>query len=229
MRADLPTAYPDYFAKNPAYQRLRRAGRAHRRGAERAELGRAIWQTFRDAYSESVIFGKKPVPDAFSAAAEKVDQLAAGPDATAHAAAAAHGRARTGGLGRRGRPRRAARSRVAAVLGRHPVGLRPGRAVRRLHRRGLRLPARLRRLHVASTTTSSPRPVRPSTGRSSGCDNYSAVLTDPAVRRSFGNIGVFLLINVPLTVVLSLLLAIALNRRRSGPGRSSGSASTCRT
>jgi multiple sugar transport system substrate-binding protein len=37
----------------------------------------AIWQAFRDAYSESVIFGKKPVPDAFSAAAEKADQLAA--------------------------------------------------------------------------------------------------------------------------------------------------------
>jgi multiple sugar transport system substrate-binding protein len=38
----------------------------------------AIWQAFRDAYSESVIFGKKPVPDAFSAAAQKVDQLASG-------------------------------------------------------------------------------------------------------------------------------------------------------
>jgi multiple sugar transport system substrate-binding protein len=38
----------------------------------------AIWQAFRDAYSESVIFGKKPVPDAFSGAAQKVDQLASG-------------------------------------------------------------------------------------------------------------------------------------------------------
>jgi multiple sugar transport system permease protein len=44
-----------------------------------------------------------------------------------------------------------------------------------------------------------------------GLDNYTAVLTDPAVRRSFLNILVFLLINVPLTVGLSLLLATALN------------------
>ncbi len=44
-----------------------------------------------------------------------------------------------------------------------------------------------------------------------GLDNYTAVLTDPAVRRSFLNILVFLVINVPLTVALSLLLATALN------------------
>ena len=45
-----------------------------------------------------------------------------------------------------------------------------------------------------------------------GLDNYRAVLTDPAVRRAFRNIVIFLVINVPLTVVLSLVLAIALNR-----------------
>src|SRR3954452_8759679 len=44
-----------------------------------------------------------------------------------------------------------------------------------------------------------------------GFQNYATVLSDPAVRRSFVNVGVFLLINVPLTVVLSLLLAYALN------------------
>lgn len=44
-----------------------------------------------------------------------------------------------------------------------------------------------------------------------GFENYASVLSDPAVRRSFANIGIFLLINVPLTVVLSLLLAYALN------------------
>ncbi|TCN44313.1 multiple sugar transport system permease protein [Kribbella orskensis] len=44
-----------------------------------------------------------------------------------------------------------------------------------------------------------------------GFDNYVTVLTDPAVRRSFVNVGIFLLINVPLTVVLSLGLANALN------------------
>lgn len=44
-----------------------------------------------------------------------------------------------------------------------------------------------------------------------GFDNYSAVLGDEAVRRSFRNVAVFLLINVPLTVALALLLATALN------------------
>ena len=44
-----------------------------------------------------------------------------------------------------------------------------------------------------------------------GFDNYVTVLSDPAVRRSFVNVGIFLVINVPLTVVLSLGLANALN------------------
>jgi multiple sugar transport system permease protein len=45
-----------------------------------------------------------------------------------------------------------------------------------------------------------------------GLDNYITVLSDPAVRRSFANIAIFLIINVPLTVGLSLILANALNR-----------------
>ncbi|WP_262404311.1 sugar ABC transporter permease [Clavibacter sp. MX14-G9D] len=45
-----------------------------------------------------------------------------------------------------------------------------------------------------------------------GLDNFRTVLGDPAVIRSFGNVGVFLLINVPLTVVLSLVLATALDK-----------------
>jgi multiple sugar transport system permease protein len=44
-----------------------------------------------------------------------------------------------------------------------------------------------------------------------GIDNYTAVLGDSAVRQAFRNILVFLVINVPLTVGLSLLLATALN------------------
>ena len=47
--------------------------------------------------------------------------------------------------------------------------------------------------------------------RSWGSQNYATVLSDPDVRRSFLNVGIFLVINVPLTVVLSLLLATALN------------------
>ena len=45
-----------------------------------------------------------------------------------------------------------------------------------------------------------------------GLENFQEVLSDPAVIRSFGNVGIFLLINVPLTVVLSLVLATALNK-----------------
>jgi len=44
-----------------------------------------------------------------------------------------------------------------------------------------------------------------------GLDNYVTVLGDPDVQRSFRNILVFLVINVPLTVALSLVLATALN------------------
>ncbi|MGD9957926.1 carbohydrate ABC transporter permease [Nocardioides sp.] len=44
-----------------------------------------------------------------------------------------------------------------------------------------------------------------------GFENYATVLGDPAVRRSFVNVAEFLVINVPLTVALSLALASALN------------------
>ena len=44
-----------------------------------------------------------------------------------------------------------------------------------------------------------------------GLDNYRTALSDPAVRRSFLNVIEFLVINVPLTVVMALVLATALN------------------
>lgn len=44
-----------------------------------------------------------------------------------------------------------------------------------------------------------------------GLANYRAVLGDPDVRRSFVNVAIFLVINVPLTVGLSIVLATALN------------------
>ncbi|WP_327367179.1 carbohydrate ABC transporter permease [Streptomyces sp. NBC_01217] len=46
-----------------------------------------------------------------------------------------------------------------------------------------------------------------------GLDNYRAVFTDPVVGQAFLNILVFLVINVPLTVGLSLVLASALNAK----------------
>lgn len=44
-----------------------------------------------------------------------------------------------------------------------------------------------------------------------GLTHYQEVLADPAVQQAFGNIIVFIVINVPLTVILSLGLATALN------------------
>jgi len=44
-----------------------------------------------------------------------------------------------------------------------------------------------------------------------GLANYIQAFNDPAVLQSFVNVGIFLIINVPLTVVLALLLASGLN------------------
>ncbi|WP_193103885.1 carbohydrate ABC transporter permease [Brachybacterium sp. FME24] len=44
-----------------------------------------------------------------------------------------------------------------------------------------------------------------------GLENYRTALTDPRVLESFRNIAVFLVINVPLTVILSMVFASALN------------------
>jgi multiple sugar transport system permease protein len=46
-----------------------------------------------------------------------------------------------------------------------------------------------------------------------GLDNYTNALSDPLFRRAILNVGIFLIISVPLTVVLSLVLATALNAR----------------
>ncbi|UOQ88017.1 sugar ABC transporter permease [Agromyces endophyticus] len=44
-----------------------------------------------------------------------------------------------------------------------------------------------------------------------GLDNFTTVLGDPAVQQAFGNLLIFLVINVPLTVVLGLLFASGLD------------------
>ncbi|MBY5164097.1 carbohydrate ABC transporter permease [Salsipaludibacter albus] len=45
-----------------------------------------------------------------------------------------------------------------------------------------------------------------------GLANYTDVLSDPAVHRAALNVAIFILINVPLTVIVSLVLAAALNQ-----------------
>lgn len=49
-----------------------------------------------------------------------------------------------------------------------------------------------------------------------GFDNYIAVLSNPDVLASFVHVAIFLVINVPLTVGLSLVLAVALNQAIRG-------------
>ncbi|TCO46953.1 multiple sugar transport system substrate-binding protein [Kribbella antiqua] len=75
LRKDVTAAYPDYFAKNPDYKVF--ADQAART-VEVPNVANSItiWQTFRDAYSKSVIFGQEDPGTALDGAAQKVDQLA---------------------------------------------------------------------------------------------------------------------------------------------------------
>ena len=76
MRNDVPTAFPAYFKSHPEY--LLFAEQAARTvEVPNVPNSVEIWQTFRDAYSDAVIFGKADVKDAFDQAAEKVKTLAA--------------------------------------------------------------------------------------------------------------------------------------------------------
>lgn len=109
-----------------------------------------------------------------------------------------------------GTPPRAARSRVVALLGRHPVGLllaAPYAAFLMLvfaWPLGLAVWISFHDYFFAAPGAVVERPFV-------GLDNYTAVLSDPDVRESFVNVAKFLVINVPLTVGLSLVLATALN------------------
>jgi multiple sugar transport system substrate-binding protein len=75
MRPDLPGTYPDYFAKRAEYKTFAEQAA---RTVEVPNVANSvtIWQTFRDAYSKSVIFGKEPPQQALGQAADKVEGLA---------------------------------------------------------------------------------------------------------------------------------------------------------
>ena len=75
IRSDLATTYADYFKSHPEYK-LFAAQAARTVEVPNVPNSVTIWQTFRDAYSSSVIFGKTSVDDALSKAADKVTQLA---------------------------------------------------------------------------------------------------------------------------------------------------------
>jgi len=78
FRKDLQTTYADYFAANPAYQAF--GDQASRTvevppGANTVQM----LQAFRDAWSESVIFGKGDTKTALDDAAKKIDTIAQQP------------------------------------------------------------------------------------------------------------------------------------------------------
>ncbi|MEW2386454.1 sugar ABC transporter permease [Micromonospora sp. NPDC047707] len=104
---------------------------------------------------------------------------------------------------------------VTALLGRHPVGLAliaPYAAFIVLvfaYPLGLAVWMSFHDYFFAAPGAQVERPFV-------GLENYRAVIGDPGVREAFGNILVFLLINVPLTAVLALTLAVALNRAIRG-------------
>jgi multiple sugar transport system substrate-binding protein len=77
MRTDLVTAYPDYFSSHADYKQFADAAS---RTVEVPIVPNSIevWQTFRTAYSESVIFGKKPIDQSFNDAATKIKSLIGG-------------------------------------------------------------------------------------------------------------------------------------------------------
>lgn len=107
-------------------------------------------------------------------------------------------------------PPRSARPRLAALLGRQPLGIVFAApyalflAAVFAYPLGLAVWISFHDYFFAAPGATVERPFV-------GLDNYTAVLGDPAVRESFVNVAEFLVINVPLTVLLSLLLATALN------------------
>lgn len=104
----------------------------------------------------------------------------------------------------------ASRARMAAVLGRHPVGMLLAAPYALFlvlvfaWPLGLAVWISFHDYFFAAPGAEVDRPFV-------GFDNYRAVLSDPDVRESFGNVATFLVINVPLTVLLALVLATALN------------------
>ena len=170
--------YPEYFTKNPDYKQF--AEQASRTvEVPNVPNSITIWQTFRDAWSKSVIFGQQDPGEALDGAVQKVEQLAS-------------------------------QIVISRVLGKQPIGsafVTPYLvflAAVFAYPLGFAVYMSFHDYFFAAPGAIVERPFV-------GFENYAAVLSDPAVRRSFANVGIFLLINVPLTVVLSLLLAYGLN------------------
>ena len=75
LREDLPGTYPEYFEEKPDYEAF--ADQASRTvEVPNVPNSIEIWQTFRDAYSSSVIFAESSAEDALGTAADDVTELA---------------------------------------------------------------------------------------------------------------------------------------------------------
>ena len=105
--------------------------------------------------------------------------------------------------------------RLAAVFGRQPLGIAFAAPYAVFlvavfaYPLGLAVWISFHRYFFAAPGAQIPRPFV-------GLANYRTAISDPAVRRAFLNVLEFLVINVPLTAVLSLVLATALNRAIRG-------------
>jgi multiple sugar transport system substrate-binding protein len=76
MRTDVVGTFADYFSANPDYVAF--AEQAERTiEVPNVSNSIAVWQTLRDAWSESVIFGKSDPEAALTAAAEEINDLVA--------------------------------------------------------------------------------------------------------------------------------------------------------
>jgi multiple sugar transport system substrate-binding protein len=78
LRDAVAAAYPEYFRKNPDYQQF--ADQAARTvEVPNVPNSITIWQTFRDAYSKSVIFGREDAGAALDGIVPKINQLVSQP------------------------------------------------------------------------------------------------------------------------------------------------------
>jgi multiple sugar transport system substrate-binding protein len=74
MRQGIQTQYAAYFKANPEYNTFA-AEAAHVVEVPNVPNSIEMWQTFRDAWSKSVIFGKQSPNDALAGASSKINKL----------------------------------------------------------------------------------------------------------------------------------------------------------
>lgn len=74
LRTNLQSTYASYFKQNPEYN-LFASEAARTTEVPNVPNSIEVWQTFRDDWSKSVIFGKEPVSSALQDASSKIDQL----------------------------------------------------------------------------------------------------------------------------------------------------------